>query len=700
MGLSSASIGRGAASGDDIVRRRSETDRIIALAGNPNVGKSTLFNALTGMNQHTGNWPGKTVASARGSMHFADREYILVDLPGTYSLLAHSAEEEIARDFICFADADAAVIVCDASMLERNLNLVLQVLEITGRALICLNLADEAARRGIHIDREALEARLSCPVVTTSARDKKGLDTLTCRLDALCDSEGSAPRRIHYGSETEELLAILEAKLDGKCAVPPRAAAVMLLTDERGVDALSPHFRGSESELAEIGAILASFADKMDAVADDIARSVSREAASICRGIVRREKSSVTALDRRIDAILTGKITGFPIMLLLLALVFWITIKGANYPSELLRGFFTAAEGWLDTGLVSVGCPDFLRELTVYGAFRVLGWVVAVMLPPMAIFFPLFTLLEDLGYLPRVAFNLDRCFKGCHACGKQALTMCMGFGCNAAGVVGCRIIDSPRERMIAILTNNFVPCNGRLPILVSIIALFIAGSGIASALTLTFFIILGIVFTLIASRLLSATLLRGMPSSFTLELPPIRRPKVWDTIVRSVFDRTLSVLGRAVTAAVPAGCILWLASNLQIGGASLIAHIAAALDPIGRFMGMDGVILTAFLFGLPANEIVIPVMLMIYSSGRQLVDIAMTESVFELLAANGWSTLTAVCVLLFTLMHWPCATTVMTIKKESGSLLWTAAAVLLPTLMGMLCCALTAAAARMLGIGV
>lgn len=700
MGLSAASTGRGAATADDAIERKHEGDRVIALAGNPNVGKSTLFNALTGMNQHTGNWSGKTVACAQGRMRFENIDYILVDLPGTYSLLAHSAEEEIARDFICFADADATVIVCDASMLERNLNLVLQVLEITGRALICLNLADEAERRGIHIDEAALEERLGCPVVKISARNRIGLTNLSSRLDALCRSPLHEPRKISYSTETEALIAQLASILEGNCRIHARAAAIRLLTDPHGLESLRPYLERSDSELAEIAALLDSFADQTDAVADDIARSVSREASLICKRAVCLKDATAATRDRKIDAILTGKVTGFPIMLLLLAVVFWITVRGANYPSDFLRSFFSAAENQLDCALASVGCPVFLRELVMYGAFRVLGWVVAVMLPPMAIFFPLFALLEDLGYLPRVAFNLDRCFKGCHACGKQALTMCMGFGCNAAGVVGCRIIDSPRERMIAILTNNFVPCNGRLPILVSVIALFIAGKGIVSALILTLFIVFGVVFTLIASRLLSETLLRGIPSSFTLELPPIRPPKLLETVIRSGIDRTLCVLGRAIRVAIPAGCILWLASNLQIGGISLIAHIAAAFDPIGRFLGMDGVILTAFLFGLPANEIVLPVMLMIYSSGTQLTDMAMTEGVRELLIANGWSGVTAVCVLLFTLMHWPCSTTIITIKKESGSLFWTAIAVLLPTLMGGLCCLLVSSAAKMLGIGI
>jgi len=315
------------------------------------------------------------------------------------------------------------------------------------------------------------------------------------------------------------------------------------------------------------------------------------------------------------------------------------------------------------------------------------------MLPPMAIFFPLFTLLEDLGYLPRIAFNLDRCFKKCSACGKQALTMCMGFGCNAVGVTGARIIDSKRERLIAILTNVFVPCNGRFPTLISLITMFLvagsASSGFLSTLILTGMVILGILATLLVSSILSKTLLKGHPSSFTLELPPYRKPDVFKVIIRSVLDRTLFVLGRAVAVAAPAGLVIWLFANVSVGNATLLSHVSGFLDPFARLLGLDGIILLAFILGFPANEIVVPIMVMAYLSQGTVTDTLSLNEMKELFIANGWTTLTAINTILFSLFHWPCSTTLLTVKKETGSIKWTLASFLIPTLFGIIVCMLT-----------
>lgn len=408
--------------------------------------------------------------------------------------------------------------------------------------------------------------------------------------------------------------------------------------------------------------------------------------------------------DRKLDRILTGKWTGIPAMLLLLCGVFWLTISGANYPSQLLSGLFGWVEGQLLRLFELLRAPGWLTGALVEGVWRVLAWVVAVMLPPMAIFFPLFTLLEDFGYLPRVAFNLDHCFRRADACGKQALTMAMGFGCNAAGVVGCRIIDSPRERLIAILTNNFVPCNGRFPTLIAIITMFFTAgaSGPAAsagqAALLTGVILLGILMTFWVSRLLSRTVLKGVPSSFTLELPPYRRPQIGRVLVRSVLDRTLFVLGRAAAVAAPAGLIIWVMANVTVEGATLLSLCAGFLDPFARLLGMDGVILLAFILGFPANEIVMPIVIMAYLSSGSLAEFESLSQLKELLTSHGWTWLTALCTMLFSLLHWPCSTTCMTIRKETGSAGWTAAAFLLPTAVGMAVCFVTATLARALGL--
>ena len=379
-------------------------------------------------------------------------------------------------------------------------------------------------------------------------------------------------------------------------------------------------------------------------------------------------------------------------MLLLLFLVFWLTIVGANYPSEALHSFFASWEGKLMDGLCFLGIPKMGREMLVYGMYRVLTWVVSVMLPPMAIFFPLFTILEDSGYLPRVAFNLDKCFKKCNACGKQGITMCIGAGCNAAGVVGCRIIDSPRERLIAIITNSFMPCNGRFPTLIAVITMFFvgeaAGASIGAAFILTGIILLGVGLTFLVSWFLSVTFLKGVPSSFALEMPPYRRPQIGRVIIRSVLDRAMFVLGRAALTAAPAGILLWILANGRVNDMTILSYLSGLLDIPAKAMGLDGVILLAFLLGLPANEIVVPIMIMAYLSQGSLAEISEMSILKQLLVQNGWTWTTAVSVMLFTLVHWPCATTCLTIRKETGSLKWTFLSFMIPTILGCAICVL------------
>lgn len=706
MGLTIQSTGLSALKEASDVQKITPDDIVIALAGNPNTGKSTVFNSLTGLNQHTGNWTGKTVATAQGNYKYKDKNFILVDLPGTYSLLSNSVEEEVARDFICFGNPHATVVVADATCLERNLNLVLQILEMTDKVVLCVNLMDEAKRKNIHIDLNQLSQLLGVPVVGTSARSGNGLKNLMEAVYKVALGQvATKPIKVKYSNEIQKSVQYLNDQISNlvENKMNSRWLALKLLDNDAPIlKSINKHL-GFDLAAASIWSASDSTADSAS-LRDEIVTSIVALAEDICSKAVKFENENYNEFDRKIDNILTSKAFGIPIMIGLLGIVFWITLEGANIPSDIIAKFLFWFEARLTDFFMLYNLPHWLHGALVLGMYRTLAWVVSVMLPPMAIFFPLFTLLEDLGYLPRVAFNLDNYFKKACAHGKQALTMCMGFGCNAAGVIGCRIIDSPRERLIAIITNFFVPCNGRFPTLIAITTIFIAGAAgshlqnFIATLTITGVIVLGVLTTLAVSKILSMTILKGIPSSFTLELPPYRKPQVGRILVRSVFDRTIFVLGRAVVVAAPAGLVIWIFANINIGNTSILDHCANFLQPFAYLLGLDGYILMAFILGLPANEIVMPIIIMSYMSTGSMLELETLDALRDLLLSHGWTWLTAVSVMLFCLMHFPCATTLLTIRKETGSWKWTFVSFLVPTIAGILVCFIFAQTVRLLGL--
>lgn len=570
----------------------------IALAGNPNVGKSTLFNALTGLRRHTGNWSGKTVDIAAGMLRGGKEAYEFVDLPGTYSLTGHSEDERVAASFIASGSADCIVVVCDGGALERNLILTLQILERAEKVIVCVNLVDEARRQGIFVDGEKLSQMLGAPVVMTSAATGQGMDALL--------------------SQIRQSLA----------AMPP----------------LRKHWDSPIQDAQWIASQCVRYASE------------------------RKESWRLT-----LDRILVSRRRGIPIMLVLLFLILWLTVWGANYPAMCLERFFDWIYGLLKIAMAPL--PTWLTGVLLDGMYATSSRVIAVMLPPMAIFFPLFTILEDVGYLPRMAFLLDGKMRRCGGCGKQALTMCMGLGCNAVGVTGCRIIDSPRERLLAILTNAMVPCNGRFPTLILLAGLFFPRGWAASAVAVC--VVMGVLGAMASSGVLSKTALRHAPSVFLMELPPLRKPRVGQILVRSLLDRTIHVACRAISVAAPAGVVLWILANTPLLGGA-----AALLEPLGKVMGMNGVLLLGFLLSMPANELLIPVVLMILTGAGSLQEIGGGSQVLQ--AALTWQM--AVCAMVFTVFHWPCSTTLLTVYKETHSVKQTAAAFVLPTTIGMLLC--------------
>lgn len=667
-------------------------DKKVLLMGNPNVGKSTVFNEITGSHQHTGNWTGKTVGVATGRFYYKFNNYKLVDLPGTYSLLSSSEEERVARDYLCFEDYDCVVSVVDATNLERNLNLVLQVTEVTDKVVVLLNLWDEAKKKNITVDTQKLSKILGVPVVKATARSGKGINELLEQVHLISNGlTENQPHQVFYQNQIENAVHSLSKRLSAKIGKDSKLRFFAL----RLLEGNSVFDKSFKNAYPDLGSSLWSSVKvnriELEKFGVDITKSVvntlSSKAADIASSTVVKLPSKAEKREQLLDKILLGKYTSVPVMLLMFAVVLWLTVAGSNYPSAVLRSAFDSFELWLSQWLTAVNAPDIFISLFVNGILKVLLWVVAVMLPPMTIFFPLFAIMEDSGILPRIAFNLDGAFEKCGACGKQALTTCMGYGCNAVGVSAARIIDSPRERLIAVVTNSLAPCNGRFPLLIAVIAMFFSNDSFLSAVILLGFMSLSMAMTFLNSKILTKTVLKGVSSTFVLELPPYRKPKFLSLIWDTVREKIIFVLFRAVAVSAPAGLVIWIIANINVGDTTLLVKISQILDPIGQFIGLDGIMLLAFILGFPANEIVIPIALMAYLSTGELSDYSSLESLKSILTDNGWTWVTALCTCIFSMFHFPCSTTLLTIWRETKSVKWTLLSVAVPLITGFVLCA-------------
>ncbi len=669
--------------------------KVVCLVGNPNTGKSSIFNSLTGLHQHTGNWSGKTVVNAYGEYKHNNTGYGIIDLPGIYSIFSYSQEEEVSREFICFGRYDVIVVVCDMTCIERNLNIFFQVIEMNKNVILCLNLYDEARDKNIFVDTRKMEKILGVPIVITSVKENFGIDELKTKISEVIDGMYEFNvEDTNYGEEIEKKVLLIEEHIDFLNNFENKRWIALRILDSNNkfFDFTIKYITRIEYE--KLANLQTRFSGNHDKIREHVIRRIYENCKNIKNDCV-NQKGDKHLRDKKVDDIITSKKYGIPIMLIMLAVILFITISLSNIPSTVLFNIFSFLEIKLSEILNYLKFPIFLHDMIVYGLFRITGWVVSVMLPPMAIFFPMFTFLEDLGYLPRVAFNMDHLFKksGCH--GKQCLTMCMGLGCNCAGIIGTRIIESKRERLIAIVTNNFVPCNGRFPTIIVLSSIFFSittrgiFNGLITALVVTIVIVIGISTTLLVSSILSKTLLKGEPSSFTLELPPYRKPKLRTILYTSLIDRTVFVLGRAMMFAAPFGVVIWILANTFINDISIIGYLIKILDPIAKVIGIDGSILSAFILGIPANEIVMPIFLMNYLSAGTLVDFDTINSLGVVLRDNGWTIITAINTILFSLLHFPCSTALWTIKKETGSFKWMGISFLLPTCIAFVVCFFT-----------
>ena len=652
----------------------------VVLLGNPNVGKTSIFNALTKSNEHTGNWTGKTVDFANKKYTYNKQIYNLIDLPGTYSLYSYSKEEEVTRDYIYFEKYDTILIVIDSTLLERNMNLVLETLEINKNAILCLNLIDLANKKGINIDTKKLEKELGIPVIKVCSNNKKDITRLKKVIEKNINKK-SNPYTLQYSKEINKCIRKINKEIDNK-----ELSKLLLQNNKNLNDIIYKKYNLDKEKIENIISNCNLYLEKKDINYNEERLILINNTSNIIANNVCNSSNYKIPL---LDKIFNSKLLGIPFLLLILLIILWITIIGSNYPSSLLFNLLFKFNNYLSNFLITINTPAIIHNIIINGILKTLFWVISVMLPPMIIFFPLFAILEESGILPRIAFNTDKIFKNCNCHGKQSLTMCMGLGCNVCGVNACRIIDSKKERLIAIITNSFIPCNGRFPSLITIITMFLVTGSLVNikvGIILALFLILSFVITLLISKLLSKTLLKGYSSSFILEMPSFKKTRLKKIIVDTFIEKIFVILKRAILITIPTGIIIWLLSNININYINILSYITNFLDPIAKIFNIDGTILFAILLSFPANEIIIPIILMSYLNGTSLMEYESIKELKEIFVNNGWTIKTAISTLILIMFHFPCSNTLISIKKETNSIKWTIISFILPFIIGLLLC--------------